>query len=69
MTREGEPQICPYDGSISSVQVSYILDFKRLGLVDGYTKEVMMLFARHALDIGLECGVKVLFNGQTLESN
>ena len=64
-----DPVVQDYTGQISSVEVSYDMDFARFGYQEwngtsgGYTVEAFALFARHALDISLNAKTKVIFNG------
>lgn len=63
------PDIVPYNGKVSSVQVIYLADFARFnyevpnGEIGGYEPEAFALFARHALDVSLNSKIAVTFNG------
>lgn len=74
MTIRGEPIIEPYNGTTSSVQVIYTLDFPRFRYADptidaagGYPDEAVYLFARHVADVGFTCKVPCSFNNIPLD--
>lgn len=63
-----EPEILPYNGKISSVQIIYEMDFARFGYPlpngneGGYPKEIFHLFARHVLDLSFNAKIVTTFN-------
>lgn len=58
-----KPSIVKYDGVLSSVKITYDLEFKRFSCTE-YTKEAFELFARHAADISYTGKLAVNFNGE-----
>jgi DNA topoisomerase-2 len=66
MTICDEPIITPYDGDISSVSVSYKMDFERFGYDSkiGYSPEIFQLYARQAINVSSTAKVPVVFNGE-----
>jgi DNA topoisomerase-2 len=56
-----KPTITKFDGTESSVQISYDLEFKRFGLKE-YPHEAFELFARHAADISFTGKLTIKFN-------
>lgn len=69
MTVCEQPTIQQYNGTISSVQVEYEMDFARFsypvpnGAEGGYPPEAFVLFCRHAIDISFTAKTTVTFNG------
>jgi DNA topoisomerase-2 len=65
----GPHDIQPYNGTSSSVQIVYKMDFARFGYPvpngneGGYPGEAFALFARHAVDISFTAKTTVTFNG------
>jgi DNA topoisomerase II len=56
-----KPIIENYNGNVSSVEISYELDFKVFGYTE-YTPEIFALFRRHVIDISFNVKIPVKFN-------
>lgn len=80
MHEKEEPEITPYKGRTSSVEVVYHMDFKRFKydpvlkignpftdeeVSGGYTKDVFEIFARHSATLSWACKIPVHFNDIT----
>lgn len=62
MGKTDGPKITSYEGD-AYVQVSYIMDFERMGYDKyEYTEDAVALFARHAADMGMTCKIPIIFN-------
>lgn len=57
------PIINNYKGNISSVQISYDLEFKKFGYKK-YPAEAFELFKKHTIDASFNAKVPVIFNGE-----
>lgn len=62
MTIRSEPEIKNYKGTVSSVQISYDLEFKKFGYKK-YPDEAFELFKKHTIDASFNAKVPVTFNG------
>lgn len=56
------PEITPYNGIFSAVQIIYTMDFPRFGYTE-YPQEAYSLYARHCADISFTAKTVVTFNG------
>jgi DNA topoisomerase II len=59
------PSVQKYNGNVSSVTVSYIVDFERFGC-DGYSDDAKMLFLKYASDISNNNNITIVF---TIDNN
>jgi DNA topoisomerase-2 len=68
MSIKTDPLIESYNDTESFVEISYDLDFEKLGC-DRYSAETIALYARHAIDIGFTCKVPIIFNGNRFDTS
>lgn len=74
MLEKEKPVIEKYKGKVSSVEVKYTMDFERFGYKtpsddeedenSGYTKDIIDLYAKNAVDISFTTKVPVKFNDE-----
>lgn len=65
MSEKDAPVIEEYTEDQSYTEISYIADFSRFG-VKGYSKDMISLFAVHALDGSVTSKIPIHFNGEKL---
>ena len=66
MESYSDPEIVPFDGVQSTVEVSYVADFVRLNYPEMcHTEDLIALYARYSLDVSFTSRTTVIFNGIT----
>lgn len=69
----GEPEITPAKkGDVQFTKITFVPDYKKFGMEDGLTEDIINLFKRRVYDVSaytIDLGVKVYWNGSLVNIN